>query len=290
MANEKASDDQIEKMGERYSIFTQAEKWCIIAMVSYAAWFSTLTSFIYYPAIHQLSQTFSVSVDKINLTITIYMAVATVAPTLVGDAADVLGRRPVYVIVLSLYMAANLAIALAKSYEALLGLRLLQALAISGKLYILYTISTADVPRHFLGGVRGYYRRCVSCRERFLRECGLFRVGHGTNFGGPKTYRTNKHNHCTQYWSHTRRRSELCRRLGLDLLVFIHGSRLVPFNNAFPPTRDFPEYSRQWIDQTRKAFTDSFSDDHVSLAGERGRWQTQVANPQSAEILDHSSP
>lgn len=127
MASEKASDDQFESMVERYSIFTQAEKWCISAMVSYAAWFSTLTSFIYYPAIDQLSQTFAVSVDKINLTITIYMAVATVAPALVGDAADVLGRRPVYVMALSLYMGANLAIALAKSYQVLLGLRLLQA-------------------------------------------------------------------------------------------------------------------------------------------------------------------
>ncbi len=60
------------------------------------------------------------------------MAVATVAPTLVGDAADVWGRRPIYVITLSLYLGANIAIALSTSYSALLGLRVLQALAISG--------------------------------------------------------------------------------------------------------------------------------------------------------------
>ena len=126
-----------EAATERYSVFTAAEKWCIVAMVSYAAWFSTLTSFIYYPAIDQLSRVFSVSVDKINLTITSYMAVATIAPTLVGDAADVLGRRPVYVVVLSLYIGANVAIVLADTYPALLGLRVLQALAISGALYLL---------------------------------------------------------------------------------------------------------------------------------------------------------
>ena len=117
---------------ERYSVFTTAEKWCIVAMVSYAAWFSTLSSFIYYPAIHQLSQAFSVSVEKINLTVTSYMAVATVAPTFVGDAADILGRRPVYMIILTLYIAANTAIVLANTYSALLCLRVLQALAISG--------------------------------------------------------------------------------------------------------------------------------------------------------------
>lgn len=65
------------------------------------------------------------------------MAVATVAPTLVGDTADVLGRRPVYVIALSLYIGANTAIILADSYSALLGLRVLQALAISGMLSFL---------------------------------------------------------------------------------------------------------------------------------------------------------
>ncbi len=137
MATGKVSDGQRAGAIERYSVFTTAEKWCIIAMVSYAAWFSTLTSFIYFPAIHQLSQTFSVSVDKINLTVTSYMAVAAVAPTLVGDAADILGRRPVYVIALGLYLGANVAIVLSNTYSALLGLRLLQALAISGMLSVL---------------------------------------------------------------------------------------------------------------------------------------------------------
>lgn len=134
MVTEKASDGQRAETIEKYCVFTTVEKWCIVAMVSYAAWFSTLSSFIYYPAIHLLSQTLSVSVDKINLTVTSYMAVATVAPTLVGDATDVLGRRPIYLITLSLYLGANIAIALSKSYSALLGLRVLQALAISGML------------------------------------------------------------------------------------------------------------------------------------------------------------
>ena len=132
MATEKATEGQRAELVEKYSVFTTAEKWCIIAMVSYAAWFSTLSSFIYYPAIQELSQVFSISVNKINLTVTSYMAVATIAPTLVGDAADVLGRRPVYIIALSLYIGANIAIVLANRYSALLGLRVLQALAISG--------------------------------------------------------------------------------------------------------------------------------------------------------------
>ena len=145
MANKKASDGQGEEPLEKYSVFSTANKWCIVAMVSYAAWFSTLTSFIYYPAIHQLAQTFAVSIDQINLTITSYMAMATVAPTLLGDAADLLGRRPVYMLALSLYIGANIAIVLSNSYAALVGLRVLQALAISGKL----TIQTGSWFTHY---------------------------------------------------------------------------------------------------------------------------------------------
>ena len=132
MATEKTIDSSPSNPIIKYSVFTPTEKWCIIAMVSCAAWFSTLSSFIYYPAIHQLAQTLSVSVDKINLTVTSYMAVATVAPTLVGDASDILGRRPIYLIALGLYLIANVAIALSKTYAVLVGLRVLQALAISG--------------------------------------------------------------------------------------------------------------------------------------------------------------
>ncbi|KAL9625126.1 MAG: hypothetical protein Q9160_000855 [Pyrenula sp. 1 TL-2023] len=138
MAIDATGDESLRRaeMTEKFSVFTATEKWCIVAIVSYAAWFSTLSSFVYYPAIHLLAQTMAVSIDKINLTVTSYMAMATVAPTLVGDAADVLGRRPIYGITLSLYLVANVAIALSISYPVLLGLRVLQALAISGMAFV----------------------------------------------------------------------------------------------------------------------------------------------------------
>ncbi|UQC82005.1 uncharacterized protein CLUP02_07491 [Colletotrichum lupini] len=128
----------------RYSEFTKIEKWIIISIVSYATWFSGLSSFIYYPAINALSETLSVSIEKINLTITSYLAVATVAPAMFGDFADVLGRRPVYLMTLSLYFVANVSIALSKTYSALIGLRALQALAISGTNAFVYGV-IADI-------------------------------------------------------------------------------------------------------------------------------------------------
>jgi predicted MFS family arabinose efflux permease len=117
---------------ERYSVFTPTQKWAIVALASYAAWFSTLSSFIYFPAIPSLSKSLGVSIEKVNLTVTTYMAIATIAPTIVADAAQIIGRRPTYAITLSIYFVSNLAIALSKTYTALLALRVLQALAISG--------------------------------------------------------------------------------------------------------------------------------------------------------------
>jgi len=133
MDSDKTVDPEaVVLVREPYSLFTRNERRCITAMAAYAASFSTLSSFIYFPALPQLADTLSVSVDAINLTVTTYMAVATVAPTLMGDVADVLGRRPTYFISLSLYVVTNIATALAKSYVSLLILRLFQGLFISG--------------------------------------------------------------------------------------------------------------------------------------------------------------
>ncbi|KIW61184.1 hypothetical protein PV05_01340 [Exophiala xenobiotica] len=52
---------------------------------------------------------------------------STIAPAFVGDAADILGRRTLYIITIGLYVASNAALAKARSFPALLGLRMLQS-------------------------------------------------------------------------------------------------------------------------------------------------------------------
>ena len=117
---------------ELYSMFTQFEKWYIVFLISFAGWFSTLSSFIYYPAISQIAHNLNTTVSQINLTVASYMAVSTVAPAFVGDAADVLGRRPLYLIVIAIYLAANVALANARSFAQLLGFRMLQSAGVAG--------------------------------------------------------------------------------------------------------------------------------------------------------------
>ncbi|KAL9107795.1 MAG: hypothetical protein Q9227_007310 [Pyrenula ochraceoflavens] len=135
-ANNHENNPNASDTGDReaYSLFTNREKYLITALISYAGFFSTASSFIYYPALHLLSDSLSVSLSRINLTVTSYMAVATIAPTLVGDAADrmLAGRRGVYAACLGVYFAANVGIACSRSFGALLGLRVLQSFGISG--------------------------------------------------------------------------------------------------------------------------------------------------------------
>ncbi|KAK5717436.1 hypothetical protein LTR17_016123 [Elasticomyces elasticus] len=127
-----------------FSAFTPTEKWCITSLVAYASLFSTLSSFIYFPAIPSISESLSVSVAQINWTVTSYMAVASIGPTLVGHVADAFGRRPVYIAIFIIYTAANVGIAAADTYPSLVGLRVVQALAISGTFSITYGV-VADI-------------------------------------------------------------------------------------------------------------------------------------------------
>lgn len=118
---------------ESFSSFSLNEKRYIVFLIAAAGWFSTLSSFIYYPVISLVAKDLNTTVAKVNLTVTSYLAISGVAPAFVGDAADMLGRRPLYVITLSIYVLANMAIALQSSFVALLLLRMLQSAGISGE-------------------------------------------------------------------------------------------------------------------------------------------------------------
>lgn len=69
-----------------------------------------------------------------NLTITLFLLVQGVAPAVLGDLADQVGRRPVYIVALSIYVAACLGLAIQRSYPALLVLRMVQSVGSSGQL------------------------------------------------------------------------------------------------------------------------------------------------------------
>ncbi|KAK7917293.1 hypothetical protein PG985_010901 [Apiospora marii] len=127
-----------------YTKFSKVERRVIVALIALAAWFSTLSNFIYYPAISSIAEDLNSTIGLVNLTVTSYLVVSAVAPAIVGDAADTLGRRPLYAATLTLYVAANIGIASQRSFVALLLLRMLQSAGISGTFSVAYGV-LADI-------------------------------------------------------------------------------------------------------------------------------------------------
>ncbi|KAJ5718259.1 MFS general substrate transporter [Penicillium malachiteum] len=112
---------------EAYSVLTTPEKYIAVVLVTSIAMFSPLSSFIFFPAIKALSEALDVFLERINLTITSYMVVAGVAPTILGDMADITGRRNVYLLTLFVYVVANIGQGVQSSWIALFLLRMLQS-------------------------------------------------------------------------------------------------------------------------------------------------------------------
>ena len=116
-----------------YSTFSKVSKCGIVLLVALAGFFSPLSANIYITALNSIASDLHVSLELINLTVTAYLICRDFVPFMVGDLADNLGRRPVYVAVFVIYLAANLGLALQRSCPALLVLRILQSSGSSGQ-------------------------------------------------------------------------------------------------------------------------------------------------------------
>lgn len=153
-----------------YSVFTKPQKGWIVFLVAFTGWFSTLSSFIYFPAITALSTDLNTSIKKINLTITSYLLASAVIPSIVGKAADTSGRRPIFIVTLAVYLAANVGLALQSSFAVLFVLRMVQAAGITG--IVIYSIyfrgekRGADRKIQILGSFCGVRSCCRPCKPR----------------------------------------------------------------------------------------------------------------------------
>ncbi|KAG5787525.1 hypothetical protein H9Q69_013407 [Fusarium xylarioides] len=108
-------------------IFSKHRKWMTVYMVSIGGAFSALSSNIYFPAIDTISKDLGVSATDVGFTITVYMIVQGIAPSLYGLISDSRGRRIAFVIALAVYLAANVSLAFTSNLAMLIVLRGLQA-------------------------------------------------------------------------------------------------------------------------------------------------------------------
>ncbi|KAJ0109458.1 chloramphenicol resistance protein [Diaporthe amygdali] len=125
---------------EVYSVFSKSSKAWIAFLVGLSGFFSPLSANIYFPAITHISQDLHVSLELVNLTITAYLICQCITPSITGDLADMVGRRPVYLLVLSVYFGANLGLSIQKTYVGLLVLRMIQSMGASGTIALCLSV------------------------------------------------------------------------------------------------------------------------------------------------------
>ena len=141
--------------GPPYSVFSPSMRWWIVGMNMFSAFISPTTANIYFPAIPTIADSLDVSVGQINLTLTTYMIMQGLSPTLFGDFGDAAGRRPAFIIAFTIYLAANIGLALQRNYAALLVLRMIQSGGSSGTLALSYAVVADLAPSSERGKFMG---------------------------------------------------------------------------------------------------------------------------------------
>ena len=139
-----------------YTTFTKTHKRLITVILTSTMLASPLTATIYLPLLPLLATHFHVSIQAINLTITLYIIFQAISPLLFATASDSFGRRPILLLTYAVYTAASLGLALNKtSYAALLVLRAVQSLGASAVLAIAYGVIADVCPPAERGAMQG---------------------------------------------------------------------------------------------------------------------------------------
>ncbi|KAK5998552.1 MFS-type transporter clz19 [Cladobotryum mycophilum] len=141
---------------ESYSVFSRRMKIWITIMATTASIISPMTGFIYFPALDTIAKDLNVSISLINLTLTTYMIFQGLSPTIFGDFGDMAGRRPAFILAFSIYLCANIGLALQRNYAALMVLRCLQSAGSSGTLALSFAVIADITPTAERGRYMGF--------------------------------------------------------------------------------------------------------------------------------------
>lgn len=139
-----------------YSRFKRREKYGLVFQCAATGFFSTVASSIYYPVLTVIENDFHITGEKVNLTVVAYFIFQGIAPTLMGNLADCVGRRPVILASIAVYCAACVGLACCNDYGQLFGLRCLQAAGISPVIAINSGLMGDITTKGERGGYVGY--------------------------------------------------------------------------------------------------------------------------------------
>lgn len=116
-----------EAIATAYSVFSKTEKYMLMYMFAFVAFWSGISTPIYYPALTVLEDYFSISEQLVNVSVVVYLIAQGIAPTIFAGFADKYGRRPVLLVCLTGFMAINIGLALCQNYASILVLRIIQS-------------------------------------------------------------------------------------------------------------------------------------------------------------------
>lgn len=122
-----------------YSSFSPGIKWVVAGLGGISAIFSPISvrtptpnltqSNIFVPAIPTIAAAFHRSLGDISLAVTVYLIFQAVTPSFFGAASDSYGRRPIWLLTMSIYLGGCIGLALCptSAFWALLLLRAVQS-------------------------------------------------------------------------------------------------------------------------------------------------------------------
>jgi multidrug resistance protein len=109
-----------------YTFSNKKKNW-ILFQVGLAGFFGPLSSTIYVPALLDIATNLNTTLNMVNLTISLFILFYGVAPMVWAPLSERLGRRPIYITTLSLYILTSIGCALSHNIVSLLVMRILQA-------------------------------------------------------------------------------------------------------------------------------------------------------------------
>ncbi|KAJ1548721.1 hypothetical protein HK405_000088 [Cladochytrium tenue] len=143
---------------EPHTIFDARQKKLIIALISIAATFSGFASNIYFPALTTVSTDLGISISLANLTVTTYLILQGLAPSVWGPISDTQGRRVAYVGTFAVFLGACIGLALTHNYAGLMVLRCVQSAGSASTIAIGSGVLGDITTREERGGYMGVFQ------------------------------------------------------------------------------------------------------------------------------------
>ncbi|KAI1118731.1 major facilitator superfamily domain-containing protein [Nemania sp. NC0429] len=143
---------------EPYSIFDNRQKALIVFIAATAATFSGSASNIYFPALGTIARDLDVSVELVNLTVTSYLILQGIAPSIWGPLSDAKGRRVAYFFTFLVFLGACVGLAETRNYATLIVLRSLQSSGSASTIAVGAAVIGDITTRDERGGYMGIFQ------------------------------------------------------------------------------------------------------------------------------------